>query len=381
MISGSVNEGQYLGFVGERQRDSMKRFMMQYLKQQKKVILAFLLFCIIYTLVILLYQLPFMAVLYPLLLCSIIGTGLMVWDMYQNYKRYCSMQELLPGAGVHTVADTEGKKQQTDWETDPEAVDWELLQELLESQVESDSWENHIYREMLGRLLKEQRRKQDVIRIRQQDTVDYYTTWMHQIKTPIAAMGLILQQEDTENSRRLSEELQRIEQYVEMVLTYLRLGSEETDYVFAWVELDSLLRGCIRKYAGSFIRKRLTLDYESMDCRILTDEKWLAFVVEQLMSNALKYTREGSVSIYLEAPCTLCIRDTGIGIAPEDLPRIFEKGYTGYNGRNDKKATGLGMYLCKQICDRLKHTITAESVLGEGTTMRIRLDREVLETE
>ncbi|MDE5746762.1 MAG: sensor histidine kinase, partial [Acetatifactor sp.] len=171
------------------------------------------------------------------------------------------------------------------------------------------------------------------------------------------------------------------EQYVDMVLTYLRLGSRETDYVFTHVNLDKLLRECIRKYAGQFIRRHLTLDYRGVDCQVLTDEKWLSFVVEQVLSNALKYTRSGSVSIYLEPPCILCIRDTGIGIAPEDLPRIFEKGYTGYNGRSDKKATGLGLYLCKQICERLMHTITVRSVPGEGTTVCIGLGREVLEVE
>lgn len=266
-----------------------------------------------------------------------------------------------------------------------EGCAWELLQEMLYGQGEINSegcgWEARVYREMVRQLLLEQRRWQDIMRIRHQDTVDYYTTWVHQIKTPIAAMGLVLQQEDTEDSRRLSEELQRIEQYVDMVLTYLRLGSRETDYVFAQVDLDKLLRGCIRKYAGQFIRRHLALDYQNINCQVLTDEKWLAFVVEQVLSNALKYTREGSVSIYLESPCTLCIRDTGIGIAPEDLPRIFEKGYTGYNGRSEKKATGLGLYLCRQICDRLKSTIAAESVPGEGTVIRIGLGREVLEVE
>ena len=365
----------------------MKHFSGIYFRQQKKHILTYLLFCSIFSVIIILYQLPATAVLYPILLCTIAGVVIMGIDMFQTWRRYAALQQTLDAVGLELDQEImpEKKYEGSSRTADSEGCAWELLQEILNGMKEEDlergGWEAGVYREMVGRLLLEQRRRQDIMQIRHQDTVDYYTTWVHQIKTPIAAMGLILQQEDTEDSRRLSEELQRIEQYVDMVLTYLRLDSKETDYVFARVDLDKLVCGCIKKYAGQFIRRHMTLNYQSMDCQVLTDEKWLAFVVEQVLSNALKYTREGSVSIYLEHPCVLCIRDTGIGIAPEDLPRIFEKGYTGYNGRSDKKATGLGLYLCRQICNRLKSTITAESVPGEGTTIRIGLAREVLEVE
>ena len=364
----------------------MRHFAWIYIKQQKGHILTCLLFCIIFSVIFILYQLPFSAIVYPLLLCLVAGLGIMGVDMALTYRRYAALQRTLDAVGLEPDREFwSGKESSHSRPAEGEGCAWELLQEMLYDQREIDSegggWEARIYREIVRQLLLEQRRRQDIMRIRYQDTVDYYTTWVHQIKTPIAAMGLILQQEDTEYSRRLSEELQRIEQYVDMVLTYLRLGSRDTDYVFTQVDLDGLLRGCIKKYASQFIRRHLTLNYQSVDCRVLTDEKWLAFVVEQVLSNALKYTREGSVSIYLEPPCVLCIRDTGIGIALEDLPRIFEKGYTGYNGRSDKKATGLGLYLCRQICDRLKHTITVQSVPGEGTTIRIGLGREVLEVE
>lgn len=110
---------------------------------------------------------------------------------------------------------------------------------------------------------------------------------------------------------------------------------------------------------------------------MLTDEKWLLFVLEQVLSNALKYTPSGgTISIFLKSPKTLCIRDTGIGIAAEDLPRIFEKGFTGCNGRTDKKASGIGLYLCRRICRNLNHTITAQSQTDQGTTIRIGMFRE-----
>lgn len=194
-------------------------------------------------------------------------------------------------------------------------------------------------------------------------------------------MRLALQNIDTAQSRQLLSELGRIERYVEMVLTFLRLGSDSTDYVIKEHELDDIVMGAVKKLAGDFINKRIKLEYTELNVEVLTDEKWLAFVIEQVLSNALKYTPEGTVSVYLERPKTLCIRDTGIGIAPEDLPRVFENGYTGYNGRSDKKASGIGLYLCRRICNKLGHTISAESKAGEGTVIRIGLDKKKLEIE
>ena len=166
-----------------------------------------------------------------------------------------------------------------------------------------------------------------------------------------------------------------------MVLTYLRLDSGSTDYVLKKYDLDDIIRQAVRKYASQFIRKKIRLIYEPLSCEVLTDEKWLLFVIEQVLSNALKYTRSGEISITLEVPKTLCIRDTGIGIAPEDLPRIFENGFTGYNGRSDKKASGIGLYLCRKICSRLNHKIIITSKVDVGTEVRIDLDRKILKVE
>ena len=180
--------------------------------------------------------------------------------------------------------------------------------------------------------------------------------------------------------RRL-EQLQSVEQYVEMVLGYLRLESPSSDYVIRNYLLDDIVRQAVRKYASQFIRRKLRLEYTPLNVSVITDEKWLLFAIEQVLSNALKYTRSGSVSITLEAPKTLCIRDTGIGIAPEDLPRVFEKGYTGSNGRTDKRATGIGLYLCRRILAKLGHSITIVSTPGVGTTVRIGLEQDALEVE
>ena len=212
------------------------------------------------------------------------------------------------------------------------------------------------------------------------DTVDYYTIWAHQIKTPIAAMRLTLQKEDVPEARRLASELSRIEQYVEMVLVFVRLGSDYSDYVFARQDIDEIIRNSVKKFASEFIDRRIRLEYDSVDIQAVTDEKWFAFVVEQLLSNALKYTREGSIKIYSEGK-VLCIKDTGIGIAPEDLPRVFDKGYTGCNGRTDRRASGLGLYLCRRICQNLGIDISISSTVGEGTTVRLDLGQYKLGKE
>lgn len=216
---------------------------------------------------------------------------------------------------------------------------------------------------------------------KEQGAIHFYTTWVHQIKTPISVIKMTLQNEDTKEHRMLSSELFRIEQYVEMVLTYLRLESSSFDYVFQEYDLDYIIKETIHKYAPQFIERKIRLQYESVHTKVLTDEKWLSFIIEQILSNCMKYTFQGSVTITVTPEQVLKITDTGIGIAPEDLPRIFEKGFTGYNGRSDKKATGLGLYLCQETAKKLSHTISAESVVGEGTTISIDLKRRPLGVE
>lgn len=188
-------------------------------------------------------------------------------------------------------------------------------------------------------------------------------------------MKLTLQSEDSPLSRRLSSELFRIEQYVEMVLAFLRLDSTSADFVFREYNADEIIRQCVKKYAHDFIAKKLKLEYEPVNFSFITDEKWFLFVIEQILSNAVKYTRDGGIKIYMKEPKILCIQDTGIGIAPEDLPRIFEKGYTGCNGRLDKSASGIGLYLCKRTCRKLGIDISVSSELNKGTLVMLNLSQ------
>ena len=203
---------------------------------------------------------------------------------------------------------------------------------------------------------------------------DYYSLWVHQIKTPISAMQLTLENEDSQLSRKLMLELLYIEQYVDMVLTYQKL-SDGSDYVFEENELDVMIKDTIRYLRLEFIERKISLKYEPINRTIITDKKWFEFVLKQLISNALKYTRKGSIEIYLEDNC-LCIKDDGIGIKESDLKRIFERGYTGSNGHDNKNSSGIGLYLCTNIVSNLGLKLSATSSIGLGSVFKIDLSQD-----
>lgn len=317
-----------------------------YIMQKRKEILIFFLFCVIFAVTFTLYRLPLGAVMYPALLCLLLGIIFLIVDFYRVRRKSHQLSALKDQAAA-LITDLPA----------PEGIEEENYQAIIHSlQTEISVLETQAAN-------------------RYQDTVEYYTVWAHQIKTPIASMRLTLQNEDTPLARKLSSDLFRIEQYADMVLAFLRLDSVSSDYVFREYKIDSIVREAAGRFALEFIDRKLRLLYEPTDETVVTDDKWLSFVVEQLLSNALKYTRTGSIRIFMKEPKTLCIEDTGIGIAPEDLPRIFEKGYTGYNGRRDKRASGIGLYLCKRICRNLGIDISVTSVLDQGTTVQLRLDQ------
>lgn len=330
-----------------------------YLAQYKGPFGLFLLFCGVFAAVLYLYRLPAEAVLYGLALCSALGFIIVMINYRRFAKEYRMMERMLRELGAG----------QADF----------YLKELpvAHSGMEKE------YQRLIFMMCEKMRRMNEAFEAAKGDMTDYYTMWVHQIKTPISAMRLLLQTgEETDCGNGLAEQLFKIEEYVNMVLQYLRLDGG-SDLLLKMYSLDDIVRQAVRKYAGMFVRRRLSLSYEPLECQVLTDEKWLVFVIEQVLSNAIKYTKQGGVTIYMEEGegKTLVISDTGIGIAPEDLPRIFEKGFTGYNGHRDKKSTGIGLYLCRRILNRLSHTISVESEPGKGTRIRIDLDTVRIETE
>lgn len=329
--------------------------MAAYLKTNRKMIVLMALWTGIFLAIFFLSRLPLEAVGYGMLLFTVLGGICMVID----FRKFVQRLEELEQAKKHI------------------AVSGDRIP-LAENPLEER------YQELLGEVFRCKCRLESEYDNRCSEMMDYYTMWVHQIKTPIAAMHLLLQSEEVPDKGELEEQLFKTEEYVGMVLQYLRVGDMAGDLKFRQYSLDGVVRQAVRKYSKSFIRKHLRLDYQDLDCTVVTDEKWLLFVIEQILSNAVKYTASrGGVSVYMDRsrPKTLVIEDTGIGISLEDLPRIFEKGFTGYNGRRDKKSTGLGLYLCKTIMDKLNHEITITSVEGEGTRVALGLETAKLEVD
>ena len=320
--------------------------MRAYLREHSVAVGAFFAFTALFAASFALYGLPLAAVAYPAGLCLLLGAGLVAFDLLRRRRKHRELVRLQEAGAAMLdrlpAMDT------------AEGADCAAIIEALRRELRQQATENGT---------------------RRAETVAYYTAWVHQIKTPIAAMRLTLQGEDTPAARRLTAELGRVEQYVDMVLTYLRLEEGGSDYVIRECDVDEVVRAAVRRFAGEFIDRRIRLDYEPVQWETVTDGKWLTFVVEQLLSNALKYTgQEGAIRIYRQGD-ELCIADTGIGIAPEDLPRVFQMGYTGQNGRLDRRSSGIGLYLCRRICGNLRHGIRMESVPGKGTTVYLTLGR------
>lgn len=338
-------------------------FILNYIISKKKSFLMALVCSAIFAFTFWMYGITVAAVLYPALVCMVIMAAAFAIMACSEYGKWKNMQEILQRA----VGD------------DIEFIKILDTNDIRKQMNSIDSIQNELF-EMIVRLKSGGMRLEDTMSTKYADMVDYYTMWVHQIKTPIASMHLILQKEDSEDARRLRAELLRVEQYVQMVLCFLRLDSDFTDYVIKEYRVDDIIRPAVRRLAPQFIMKKLALEYDPADTIVLTDEKWLGFVVEQVLSNAVKYTATGSIRIECDGD-SLMISDTGIGIAPEDLPRIFDRGYTGFNGRTDRKASGIGLYLCRRICDNLGHSIEAKSVPGQGTTITIGLGRNKLEVE
>ena len=322
--------------------------------REKRQLLFFLLFfegalCLIYGL----YGLPWGPAGYTCLVTAVVTLGLLTAGFF-SWKRKRRQLLILKRQAEQSLETADFPKAETPLE--------EIYQEIIREQ------EKRCQREQ-----KESREK--LVRSR-----EYYTRWSHQIKTPIAAMELLLQEEPAD-ARALKRELLKTSQYVEMALSYQRMEGEGNDLVIQRYELRPVVMQAVKKVSPLLIHKHISFSAGDLSGEVLTDEKWLVFVLEQLLTNASKYTQEGgSVRIGKENGL-LVLRDTGIGIRPEDLPRIFEWGYTGYNGRLDKRSTGVGLALVKQVMEMLGNKIEIRSVLGEGTEVFLDLRRTELEAE
>lgn len=336
------------------EKENVFYVFLRYLKEKLKFVIMEILFFIVFVFIFSLYNILVEPVVYATLLCVVLALLFFMVDFINYYKRHKALVNMKKKIDLSIE---EMPKPNTILSKDYN----NLIEILNDKRIEIESGGDRVKR----------------------DLYEYCTLWAHQIKTPIAAMRLFLQCNESDENKELSMEVFKIEQYVEMILQYIRMGNMGNDLILKQYDLDTIIKEAIHKYAKVFIRKKISLSYNAVNQSILTDEKWLTFVIEQIISNSLKYTKEGTISIYMEEgkDKVLVIEDTGIGIEEEDLPRICEKGFTGYNGRADKKSTGIGLYLCREILKKLSHEIHVESKVGQGTKVYIDLSSMDLEVE
>jgi signal transduction histidine kinase len=251
--------------------------------------------------------------------------------------------------------------------------------EIINRLPKSKSYEQILFHEVLAGLYNEQSSKIQRLHEQKKEYEEFITSWVHQVKTPIAVGTLLIENNSSSPNKdilySIEEELNKIENYIEQVLYYSRIDDFSKDYLINEVELNKLVKEEVKKQAKTFINKKITIEIENIDLMVTTDKKWLLFILDQVLSNSLKYTSTGGrIRVYgliEDKVQKLIIEDNGIGIKPEDLERVFDKGFTGYNGRENYKATGIGLYLSKKLASKLGHDVSIESRYGEYTKVTI----------
>ena len=201
---------------------------------------------------------------------------------------------------------------------------------------------------------------------------NYFLTWVHQMKTPITASKLLLERNEDNVVNRVRQEIIQIDNYTSLALSYLKLMNQETDMSFSKVAINDLVKPLIMKYSIQFIDQKTNIHYTRCEDEVLTDVQWCTIMIEQILNNALKYARGKDIWItFNNENHVLSIRDNGVGISKADLPKIFDKGYSGYNGRLHQHSSGIGLFIVKHISAHLHHKVEVSSTLNEGTTFDI----------
>lgn len=231
------------------------------------------------------------------------------------------------------------------------------------------------YQEVLRLVLENKNQEQEELQQKQRAMLDDFGLWLHQIKTPVAALDLLIQSGQLD-PRTMKNEVFKINEYLQMILNYMRQNLDQADLVFQQLSIEKIIKSVVKKYATFFSQKDLSLQLGNLEGQVYSDQKWLIFILEQVIFNAIKYTENGTISISF-SDNQLTIQDTGIGIRSEDLPRVFEKGYTGMNGREQQRASGLGLYLSQEAAEKLGCRLYIESQVKKGTTVTIVFPEEI----
>lgn len=250
-----------------------------------------------------------------------------------------------------------------------------LITELLK---EPDFIEGKILKETLEQTDKSMIEHVNTFRHLQEDYKEYIELWIHEIKLPIAASKLVIENNKNSVTKSIDEELDKVENYIEQALFYARSNTVEKDYYIRRVSLKEVVNESIRKNKSRLIQEKTTLKLHDLDQEVNTDSKWIAFILNQIIQNSVKYRRLNDcpeIEIYAKQGkenVILHVKDNGVGIKPGEVSRVFDKGFTGTNGRlSNQKSTGIGLYLSKKLCDKLGIGIEISSVFGEGTEVRL----------
>lgn len=248
-----------------------------------------------------------------------------------------------------------------------------FIAEILES---GDFIESNIIYSVLEECTKSMKDEVADLKRNINDYKEYIETWVHEIKTPIASARLILENDEGYINKSVLEEIEKVEGFIEQVLFYARSSTVERDYIIKKIPLKNIINSVIRKNANILIEKRVKIQLEDIEKKVYCDSKWIEFILQQIISNSVKYMDKDEK--YIKIRCLekdkniiLKILDNGIGISEKSIEKVFEKGYTGENGRKYNNSTGMGLYLCKKLCLKLGLGISIKSKLGVGTEVTI----------
>lgn len=222
-------------------------------------------------------------------------------------------------------------------------------------------------------------------KIELEDYKNYMETWVHEVKIPVATAKLMIANHKNEITLSIEEEIDKVDNYVEQVLYYARSENVEKDYHLDWFDLKPLVLETVKKYARDFIQAKVRPEIEDMDYMVLSDRKWIAFILGQLIQNSIKYRQENAIIRFWVkeegSQVILQVEDNGPGIHPEDIERVFDKGFTGGNIRSNSNATGIGLYLCRQLTRKLGISIEIDSKPGEWTRVSLIFPKGKAATE
>ncbi len=251
------------------------------------------------------------------------------------------------------------------------------LQHIMDSQAITVSFEGLHYHKAIEELKRQHIKSLNVEQAKQRDYHDFIVAFVHEIKTPIAVLRLLGQTEI--DSKSLQEEVVKIEHYVDQTLYYAKLDTFHQDYEISNCDLKAISTAVVKLHAKAFISHKIRIELKMTSCAVTSDRKWLQFIVNQLITNSLKYVGENGVititTVETAQERRLIIEDNGVGISEKDMPRIFNRGFTGTNGRNHAKSTGMGLYLAQQLSNKLGHYITCTSEMNHFTRMAIHFPK------